>query len=217
MAQTAEQRFPQPEVVRLFPTFVWKTRLLPAQYEAINAAIHRELGEMRRGEPELAPGESWQSGHGLHRIEALGELVACFESAAEAVLGFLKIGYGALQITGCWATVSAPGAAHRIHSHPNNFLSGVYYVQVGEGAETINFHDPRPQSGILRPPVSELTAYNTDQVVVRVEDGMLLLFPSWLPHSVAANASNRLRISASFNLMFRDYAEYLSKPLWGEE
>ena len=217
MAERLEQELAQPEVVRVFPTFVWKTRLPPAQRESINAAIRGKLAEIRGDQPKLAPGESWQSGHSLHRVEALNGLVACLESAAGAVLEFLKIGYDALQITGCWASMSAPGAAHRIHSHPNNFLSGVYYVQVGQGADTINFHDPRPQSGIIRPPVTELTAYNTDQVVVRVQDGMLLVFPSWLPHSVDANASDRLRISVSFNLMFREYAQHLSGPLWGEQ
>jgi uncharacterized protein (TIGR02466 family) len=217
MAQTAEQRFVEPEVVRAFPTFVWKSRLVPAQREPINAAIRGKLAEIRRQLPELARGESWQSGHSLHLSEGLHGFVACLDDAAQTVLGFLKIEYDALRITGCWATVSAPGATHRVHSHPNNFLSGVYYVQVGEGANTINFHDPRPQSGIIRPPVTALTAYNTDQVVVQVEEGMLLVFPSWLSHSVDANASDRLRISVSFNLMFGGYAERLSKPLWGEQ
>jgi len=216
MAQAAEQRFVEPEVVRVFPTFVWKGRLLPAQRDSINAAIREALAEIRRDKPEPARGESWQSGHGLHRLEALRGLVACVDSAAKAVLEFLRIEYDALLITGCWATVNAPGAAHRMHSHPNNFLSSVYYVQVAEGADTINFHDPRPQSVIIHPPVTELTAYNTDQVVVRVEEGMLLVFPAWLPHSVDANASERPRISVSSNLMFSAYAEQLSKPLWGE-
>jgi uncharacterized protein (TIGR02466 family) len=104
-----------------------------------------------------------------------------------------------------------------MHSHPNNFLSGVYYVQVQEGADTINFHDPRPQTGIIRPPVTELTAYNTDQVVVKVQTATLLLFPAWLPHSVSPNESGETRISVSFNVMFSAFAEEMSKPLWGEE
>ena len=49
--------------------------------------------------------------------------------------------------------------------------------------------------------------------VVAVSDGMLLLFPSWLQHSVDPNASARNRISVSFNLMFTEYGE-LCKPLW---
>ena len=84
------------------------------------------------------------------------------------VLDYLRIGEVAFEITGCWANVNAPGAAHGLHSHPNNFLSGVYYVRVPSGGDTINFHDLRSQTGILRPPVVELTANNTNQVVVRV-------------------------------------------------
>ena len=104
-----------------------------------------------------------------------------------------------------------------MHSHPNNFLSGAYYVQVQEGADTINFHDPRPQTGILRPPVSALTSYNTDQVVVKVAVGTLLVFPAWLPHSVDSNASEADRLSVSFNAMLAGFAGELAKPMWGEE
>jgi ectoine hydroxylase-related dioxygenase (phytanoyl-CoA dioxygenase family) len=58
-------------------------------------------------------------------------------------------------------------------------------------------------------------AYNTDQVVVAVSDGTLLVFPAWLPHSVSANTSNRLRVSVSFNVMFTEYDTTMSPPLWG--
>src|SRR5713101_227634 len=108
----------------------------------------------------------------------------------------------------------APARTHPAHSHPNNFLSGAYYVKTQPGAETVNFHDPRPQTGIIRPPVTELTADNTDQVVVNVRDGTLLLFPAWLVHSVDANRSAEQRISVSFNMMFRTYTEIMSKPMW---
>ena len=89
-----------------------------------------------------------------------------------------------------------------MHQHPNNFLSGVYYVRTHRGADTINFHDPRNQTGIIRPPVVELTAENTDHVVVRVKDGTMLVFPAYLQHSVDASASDQERISISFNIMF---------------
>ncbi len=134
--------------------------------------------------------------------------------AADSVQGFLKTGDRAFEITGLWANMNPKGAAHPIHSHPNNFLSGVYYLRTHEGADTVNFHDPRPQTGIIRPPVTELTAENTDQVVVKVSDGTLLMFPSWLPHSVDANGSDEIRISISFNFMFSAFAEQVSKPLW---
>jgi ectoine hydroxylase-related dioxygenase (phytanoyl-CoA dioxygenase family) len=62
--------------------------------------------------------------------------------------------------------------------------------------------------------VTELTAENTDQVVVKVDDGTMLIFPAWLPHSVDPNRSDRLRVSISFNIMLSAYAETISKPMW---
>jgi len=87
-------------------------------------------------------------------------------------------------------------------------------VKTQDGADTINFHDPRTQTGIIRPRVTELTADNTDQVVVKVADGTLLVFPSWLHHSVDPNRSGEERISVSFNIMFSSYSETMSRPLW---
>ncbi|HXD40994.1 MAG TPA: 2OG-Fe(II) oxygenase family protein [Ramlibacter sp.] len=202
------------EVIPMFPSFVWKTQIESALRDAMCARILKALAEMRRDAPVLEPGQGWQSAQDLHEHEAMSELVSCIGHGVTSVLRFLRIGATECGITGCWATVLAPGASHKLHSHPNNFLSGVYYVRTGEGADTINFHDPRRQAGIIRPPVVELTAENTDQVVVRVSDGTLLLFPSWLEHSVDANRSGGERISISFNLMFSSFAQRLSKPLW---
>ena len=210
---------PQPafldvRVLRMFPTFVWKADLRPEVHASIDALIVRKLGEIGAPLSDFKAGKSWQSDSALHELGEFGGLVDHIGQAAKMVLDFLKIGTAQYRITGCWANVNAPGASHGTHSHPNNYLSGVYYVQTGEGADTINFHDPRPQIGIIRPPVSALTADNTDQVVVKVKDGTLLMFPAWLQHSVDANRGGRPRVSISFNLMFSSYAETMGKPSW---
>ena len=93
----------------------------------------------------------------------------------------------------------------------------MYYVRTRPGADRINFHDPRSQAGVIRPPVTELTGANTDQVVVRVTNGTLLVFPAYLHHSVDANTSAEDRVIVSFNLMFPAFAAEMSKPLWGDE
>ncbi len=205
-----------PEIVRLFPAFAWKSQLGSEARAPIQRAILEKLSALRAGHPELAPGEVWQSQHGLHAVPELAPLVLHVRQGVEQVLAFLRAGGPAFEITGLWANIAAPGGAARMHAHPNNFLSGVYYVQVQPGADTINFHDPRPQTGIIRPPVTELTAYNTDQVVVQVEAGTMVIFPAWLMHSVDPNRSGRERISVSFNAMFAAFAETMSEPLWGE-
>ena len=198
----------------MFPTLVWKIQLKAQRHEAINPIILAALARMRREAPKLAPGQGWQSDQNLHQLEEFRDLVSSIDKAAMSVLRFLRIAYDAVEISGCWATVLAHGAAHKAHYHPNNYLSGVYYVRTRPGADSINFHDPRSQTGIIRPPVAELTAENTDQVVVRVKDGTLLIFPSYLQHSVDANAGEEERISISFNIMFSAFTEKLSKPLW---
>jgi uncharacterized protein (TIGR02466 family) len=206
--------FQKTDVLRMFPSFVWKAELVRDLLVPMNAALRAALAGIGAPLESLAHGQSWQSPHDLHERAPFRALVECIHAAAEDALDYLKIGHAAILVTGCWANVNAPGAAHPKHSHPNNYLSGVYYLNPPPGADTIDFHDPRPQASIVRPPVTALTAENTDEVVVRVSEGTLLLFPAWLPHSVDANAGQEPRISFSFNVMFQNYAETMGRPLW---
>ena len=214
MAKAGDPWIEASDVVPMFPTLLWKIAIKPELRDAIDARVLAMLQSMRRDLKKLEPGRGWQSEQGLHKREELRDLVACIGNATRSILRFLKIGHEAFEITGCWATVLARDAAHKAHSHPNNYLSGVYYIRTPPGADAINFHDPRNQAAVIRPQVVELTAENTDQVVVRVANGTLLLFPSYLEHSVDANPSEEERISISFNIMFSSFTEKLSKPLW---
>jgi len=206
--------FDTSEVIPMFPSLVWKILLKDALRDAIDADVLATLQRLRRDLPVLKAGEGWQSEQTLHLRDEFKELVSCINNATKSILRFLRIGEEAFEITGCWANVLAGGAAHNVHSHPNNFLSGVYYVRIQPGADTINFHDPRRQTYVIRPPVIELTAENTDQVVIRVTNGTLLMFPSYLEHSVSINTCAEERIGVSFNIMFSSFAHKLSKPLW---
>ncbi len=214
MVKESDPLFEATDVIAMFPTLVWKVQLARDLHTSIDEKILTAIESMLREAPKLEPGRGWQSGPDLHTLEEFKDLVACVVKVAKGALRFWRIGDNAIELTGCWANVLAQGAAHRLHNHPNNFLSGVYYVRTGPGADTINFHDPRNQTGIIRPPVVELTAENTDQVVVSVENGTLLLFPAYLQHSVDAHNSEKERVSVSFNLMFSSFTENFSKPLW---
>ncbi len=202
------------DVIPMFPTLVWKIQLEAQLREAIDSQLLAAIARMRRGLPPLAPGQGWQSVQSLHELDDFRDFVSSVHRAVPGILQFLRIGYDRYQVTACWATVLASGAAHKMHQHPNNFLSGVYYLRTHPGADTINFHDPRNQTGIIRPPVVKLTAENADQVVVGVKNGALLIFPAYLQHSVDANQSEQERVSISFNIMFSGFTEQLSKPLW---
>lgn len=201
------------EVLHLFPTYLWRADMRPAEFEPLNAALLKMLAEIGAPLGDLRPGQNWQSDHGLHDDPRLAGLMAIVAAAAQKLLAYLKID-APLAVTSCWANINAPGTGHRLHSHRNNFLSGVYYVQVQDQADSINFFDPRPQAGVMRPPATQPTAENTEVASVRVTNGALLLFPAWLPHAVDINRSARPRISLSFNLMFTDFAERMARPNW---
>ena len=202
------------DVLTLFPTLVWKIQFLPEFAETQNLKVIDVLKKINPDITDFKETASWQSQQSLHQETELDQLMLCINNTAQKVLRFLNIGATDIEVTGCWANVYGVGAFHRMHNHPNNYLSGVYYVRVPTGANTINFHDPRSQASVIRPPVTQLTGQNTDQVVVEVSEGTLLLFPSYLMHSVDANDSSEPRISISFNFMFSEFAGTMSKPLW---
>jgi uncharacterized protein (TIGR02466 family) len=205
--------FDTAELLHIFPTFLWRADLKPVEFEPLNAALLKMLPDIGAPLGDLRPGQNWQSDQGLHEDPRLSGLAEVIGAAAQNLLAYLKID-APLAVTGCWANVNAPGTGHRLHSHRNNFLSGVYYVQVQDQANSINFFDPRPQAGVIRPPVTQPNAENTEVANVRVTNGTLLLFPAWLPHAVDINRSLQPRISLSFNLMFRDFAERMARPNW---
>jgi len=206
-------KFESREILPLFPTFVWKADLKPGEFQPLNQQILEALVGLGAPLTALKPGENWQSDHDLHHSAGLAGLTEWIQAAEAEVLLALHIPQR-LVITGCWANVNAPGTGHRLHSHRNNFLSGAYYVQVQDGADTINFFDPKPQAGVMRPTATEPSEFNTEVAMVRVSAGSLILFPAWLQHAVDTNRSNQPRLSMSFNLMFPSFTEEMARPGW---
>lgn len=214
MIETSNLTVEASEIVPLFPTYVWCTQLKQQDYEVINEKIKNKLTELTAGNPKLKPGEKWQTEQELHTLKEFKELTAFIHASAQAVLDYMKIAYDNFEITGCWANISAIDAQHVAHFHPNNYLSGVYYVQTQEGADTITFLDPRLQAHLIAPQTTEETPANTGKMRLRVRDGSLVIFPAWLTHAVDPNMSDKERVSVSFNIMFSSFSETIAKPIW---
>ena len=97
------------------------------------------------------------------------------------------------------------GETHPPHTHSNNFISGVFYVQAENNNDTpaINFLDPRGQTCVLQPQQKEYTKDNGTLYFFPAKINRMVLFPSWLQHYVPKNNSNDNRISIAFNVMLR--------------
>lgn len=101
------------------------------------------------------------------------------------------------KISIAWVNKTDSTGSHRIHTHPNSFISGVYYL-TADGEPTV-FVDPRPQirNGIL-------VRSNIDHSVwpSSAKIGRLILFPSWLEHYTGRHRLiNDTRYTLSFNVM----------------
>ncbi len=190
------------EVAQLFPTCIWLHRLNDAA--ALNAALLAALAPIRANEPSRAKAEgTWQSAGDLHRRPPFAHLAQAMMTASQGVTSFLQWRFEGLEITNLWANINFGHYAHHLHHHPNNHISGVYYAKAAEGAGDILFYDPRPQAHLMEPDVKVFNPANSAMHRFKPEEGLMLLFPSWLEHSVEPNLSGEERVSLAFNVTLR--------------
>jgi len=86
------------------------------------------------------------------------------------------------------------------HMHPYGWLSGVYYVRVPAGSREA----PRDQSGWIefhRPPTSYGRDVDVEVTLVRPEEGMLIIFPSYFFHRTLPTSTDQERISIAFDVV----------------
>lgn len=201
-------------VIELFPTPLWSVDLDPASAKVLNDRLQREIDALLSPRPTLPRGGSWQTDPVLHRHPGFADLVALIDRTATGAMKFLGLKTPKASITGLWANINPKGGQSSAHTHPNNFLSAVYYVKVPLGEGEIHFVDPRPQAEVMLPPTAEANRFNGNRRVFDVAPGRLVMFPAWLRHSVPPNQSEQERISIAANLMLDHYVETASKPLW---
>lgn len=206
-------KFEASEIIPLFPSLVWRLRADAATAREISDAVVRKADQLMGHLRNESPGTFMQSHQKLHLDPDLGPLASLIQAGAEEVLGFLALASYPIEITGLWANIGRPGAIHKPHRHPNNFFSGTYYARLPEGADGIQFIDPRAQTGLLMPQPEKLNKHNSGKITLPVREGDLMLWLSWFEHAVPPNESEQDRYTASFNLMFSDFTRRHTSPI----
>jgi uncharacterized protein (TIGR02466 family) len=102
-----------------------------------------------------------------------------------------------------WAAVNRAGHYNTVHVHPMATWSGVYYVDPGDepadqGGGLLEFCHPITASAMTFFPGALPSAR-----LVRPEAGLIILFPSYLQHSVRLYRGDRPRICVPFNAHMR--------------
>ena len=104
------------------------------------------------------------------------------------------------KINNMWAIINTGGSANLRHQHGNSTISGAYYVRAPINSGDIIFYDPRPAPVYSHPNVTNPNILNAQVNGVSPKEGALVLFPSYLDHSVNENKSAEERIVISFNI-----------------
>ncbi|MDJ0909576.1 MAG: 2OG-Fe(II) oxygenase family protein [Woeseiaceae bacterium] len=201
------------ERLDLFPTTILKARV--PDPEALNAALLAAIDQQReagRGIDRSNIG-GWHSetdmaqwgGEAARGLARFAVETVSPHMADIAAGGKRQFDWG----IDMWANVNGPGAANQLHCHPGAFWSGAYYVDAGgadvedHGGELL-LEDPRYPMAYSTVP--DMVLRDADkkpvqsQFAVRPEAGMLVLFPSWLRHSVRPHGGDRERVSVAINL-----------------
>ena len=151
----------------------------------------------------------WHSHNNLHQINAYNPLTERVLQAGKRMSS--QLGYHPskeLKIGTMWSIINAPGSSNKSHIHPDCHWSGVYYVQVPDSGGDIEFTDPRTSHIMNQPsfdPKSKRSKDNWTKVRFTPKAGTMIIFPSWLYHSVEPNMSNKTgkegeRVIISFNI-----------------
>lgn len=189
----------------LFPTtvFISELEMPDALHATVLQAIYAERAQTE-SDIELSNFTSlggWHSRATLHKEPEFAFVASAVRDVAAAIGEAL--GYDSklrLDIDAMWAIVNAPGAWNRAHIHPGSLWSGVYYVQAGEKAGQIEFLDPRTANLMRQPRYVRRPEACYASVAYDATPGRMLLFPSWLYHTVHPNLSGADRVILSFNL-----------------
>jgi uncharacterized protein (TIGR02466 family) len=99
-----------------------------------------------------------------------------------------------------WANVNRQGDFNNMHTHPGATWSGVYFVDSGSsnpgaGDTALQLSDPNStRTNIFFPELLSAT------VRVSPEPGLMVLYPSYVPHAVPPHQGDRPRISIALNV-----------------
>ena len=142
----------------------------------------------------------------LHQRLAFKDFIKRVLECNKYVLDADGYAYEKIEITNMWGTTLLDGDSHWPHTHSNNTLSGVYYLQASKNTSPIQFFDPRPQASVWQPRIKKPNCHNSSRLQFESVVGVGFIFPSWLMHWVPPTPEKR--VSISWNVIVRgDYGE----------
>ena len=193
------------KIYRLFPTPVFHFRV--ENYQELNTELENYILNLKKKD-EKGTKKSNAGGWHSHNFDINNDNKAkkfakIFEEFYKKVI-INKMGWkydsNKVKMEAMWSIINKKGSFNIQHNHPNSFLSAAYYVRHPEKSGNIRFFDPREQKNIRYPKIKKYTDLSAVIIEKDPKEGDLLIFPSYLYHSVGENLSEDDRIIVSFNV-----------------
>ena len=107
-----------------------------------------------------------------------------------------------LCLTQSWSTINKKGSQHHKHTHPNTFISLVYYVDCDENSGDLIFKTPRSsiQEGYyFNFKIIENNEYNSSGWKFNTRPGYICIFPGQVEHYSTPHQGDKDRIIIGAN------------------
>ena len=186
-----------------FSTPIW-TSIIP-NFQELNEKLYKYIKELHSKNPDGITKSNLLGWHSedfdLESDEPkyfINSISSCLNDA------FLDMGWDLVNqkvnITSMWSVINKKNASNARHIHSNNYISAAYYVKAPKNCGDIKFHDPRSAKVIRTPITKKPNNLNLEVINITPQEGLLVLFPSYLHHSVDMNNSSVERVVISFNI-----------------
>lgn len=194
------------KIHKFFPVPVFEQKI--NNYKELNSQLENYIYDLKKKDPQ---GQKRSNAGGWHspffnmkESEIIKKFISSFNDSLSEIMtehmGW-KINKEKIMILDMWSVVNTKNTFNVQHAHPNSLLSAAYYVKAKKNSGQINFYDPKDMKVMYHPPIHNYNEISAEIIKVEPEEGKLILFPSYLNHSVGENLSDEDRIVISFNVV----------------
>lgn len=144
----------------------------------------------------------WQSLEIDENQKELEELKNNIEKKLLEYLDNIKLKHSKNYVYNIWLNINGYKDSNVLHNHPWSIVSGVYYIKTPSKCGDLVLHHPCREIGPeWHRLIIEYNPANSATWTLPVAEGDLVLFPSWLYHSVNSNLNKEdVRVSIAFNI-----------------
>ncbi len=149
--------------------------------------------------------------HGVEEFRPLFEYICQLGMKAVSDLNFVECD---VALTSAWLNINDTRQCMNSEHVHGDVFSGVFYLQAPEESGKLVLQNPainRMWSGCSL--TSQKNQFTGESIRIEPIEGNIILFPSYLPHSVETNNHDEARIAISFNLIAlpKGYLQYQSQ------